>query len=184
MITSSTASQSARIARILDAGQKLVLRNGLRGTTMEQIAREAGVAKPTLYKYFPEKSALYETLMKRFVDEVRDSVDKALARTGTAESRIAAALTAKKKYTFRLLNASPHAHELYQNDPDMPMETAQAFERYFEDEITRILEGEGYEAPRYLAQVLLASAEGIAKRAEFAEQIGPAIRLITEKLLA
>jgi AcrR family transcriptional regulator len=151
---------------------------------MEEIARDAGVAKPTLYKYFPEKSALYETLVQRFIADVKRSVDAALAKPGAAKVRIAAALTVKKKYTFRLLNASPHAHELYDDDPEVPKVSVLAFERYVEDEITRVLDTDGFEGPRYLAQLLIACAEGIAKRAQFAEQIGPAIRHVTEKLLA
>jgi len=184
VIKTPTAKKPGRVERILAAAQNLILRNGLRGTTMEEIAREAGVAKPTLYKYFPEKAVLYETLVERFITEIRVSFDAALSQAEPVEKRIGDALTAKKKYVFRLLHASPHSRELYDDDPDMPMGAVREFERYSEDEITRVLEESGHQGARYLAQLLIACSGGIAKRAQFAEQIGPAIRLVTEKLLA
>lgn len=184
MIKTATAKKPDRVEKILAAAQNIILRNGLRGTTMEEIAREAGVAKPTLYKYFPEKSVLYETLVERFITEIRESFDAALSQTAQADRRIGDALTAKKKYVFRLLHASPHSRELYDDDPDMPMGAVNEFERYSEDEITRVLEEDGHANARYLAQLLTACAGGIGKHAQFAEQIGPAIRLVTEKLLA
>jgi len=48
--------------RILDAGLKLALALGVRGTTMEALAQEAGIAKPTLYSYFCDKNAVYAAI--------------------------------------------------------------------------------------------------------------------------
>ena len=36
-----------------------MLRDGLRGTTMEAIARQAGIAKATLYAQYPDKEAVF-----------------------------------------------------------------------------------------------------------------------------
>ena len=48
---------------ILAAARTLFLKHGLRGTSMEAIAREAGIAKPTLYAYFPDKAAIFSALL-------------------------------------------------------------------------------------------------------------------------
>jgi AcrR family transcriptional regulator len=182
VIKTASAKKADRLEKILDGAQNVILRKGLRGTTMEEVAREAGVAKPTLYKYFPDKAALYDTLMKRFLGEIRAVFDAELAGSGSTQARIAAALAAKKKMVFKLLHASPHAHELYDDDPDISMDEALAFDRYVEDEITRLLEADGHDAPRYLAQLIVACSGGIAKRAQFVEQLGPAIRFMVQKL--
>ncbi len=46
-------------ARILAAALKLFARRPYQAVTMEQVAKAAGVAKGTLYLYFPSKEALY-----------------------------------------------------------------------------------------------------------------------------
>jgi AcrR family transcriptional regulator len=169
---------------ILTAGRKIILNVGLRAATMEAIAAEAGVAKPTLYKYFPDKAAIYDALAEAVIEEMKLGFDDALAREGTAAVRIAAALTAKKKFVFKLLHSSPHAAELGGEDAADGLEKVVAFERYVEGEVTRVLEEAGRKDARPMAQLLLACALGISKSAQFAEQIGPAIRLVVNKLLA
>lgn len=43
---------------ILDAARRVLLRNGIAGTTLDAVAREVGVSKAALYYYFPSKDAL------------------------------------------------------------------------------------------------------------------------------
>ena len=47
-----------RQEQILSGARRLMLRQGLRATSMEAIAAEARVAKPTLYYYFRSKEGL------------------------------------------------------------------------------------------------------------------------------
>lgn len=57
----------ARVARtrqsIIDAARVRFLRDGYAGTTMEDIAEEAGVAKRTVHYQFPEKDALFNEIV-------------------------------------------------------------------------------------------------------------------------
>nr|MBP9183997.1 helix-turn-helix transcriptional regulator [Fuscovulum sp.] len=43
---------------ILDAALKVFAATGYSGATMDAVAAEAGVTKPTLYSYFPSKESL------------------------------------------------------------------------------------------------------------------------------
>ena len=52
--------------QILSAARRVFTRHGLRGTTMEQIANEAGVGVATVYRHFGDK----ESLMKAFTEQV------------------------------------------------------------------------------------------------------------------
>lgn len=48
---------------ILDAALKVFAAMGYSGCTMDAVAAEAGVTKPTLYSYFPSKESLFQAMM-------------------------------------------------------------------------------------------------------------------------
>ena len=173
-----------RRARILEGARAVILRVGLRAATMEAMAREAGVAKPTLYGYFPDKDAVFEALIAEIAQDIRGAFDAALAEAGEAPARIAAAIIAKYKVINRVLAGSPHASELYDES------TASAargrfggLERHVEGEIARVLEQSGAQRPRQLAQLIVAASHGICRKAQNIAEIGPAVRLLVERLV-
>ncbi|MDQ0305388.1 HTH-type transcriptional regulator RutR [Ancylobacter polymorphus] len=57
---------------ILDAGLALFSRQGLHGTTVEQIARAAAVSKTNLFYYFASKEEVYVGVLSRLLDEWLD----------------------------------------------------------------------------------------------------------------
>ncbi len=68
---------------ILDAADKLFCNNGVDKTTMEQIAKEAGYSKPTLYGYFKDKDEVYFALVLEFIQKIVGKVDKAIDEHAT-----------------------------------------------------------------------------------------------------
>lgn len=64
-----------RAHRILDAAAELILRWGYDKTTVEDVARAAGVAKGTIYLHWKTRDALFTALLRRdrvrLVEEVR-----------------------------------------------------------------------------------------------------------------
>lgn len=185
MITRKSREQSAeRREKMVEAGESLFLRDGLRGATMEAIARQAGVAKATLYSYFPDKEAVFAAVVARLVGELGSAVDRELSGTGEAWQRVAAALGAKHRIVYRLLSGSPHAHELYEAGSSGNLPELAAFERWCEDRIAATLREAGHGEPERLAVLLGACVEGIARKAQSEGQIGPATRLVAQKLLA
>ncbi|TXH81928.1 MAG: TetR/AcrR family transcriptional regulator [Rhizobium sp.] len=52
-----------RERRILDAALKVFAETGYSGATMDAVAIEAGLSKPTLYQYFSSKEALFSAMM-------------------------------------------------------------------------------------------------------------------------
>ncbi|MQA85351.1 MAG: TetR family transcriptional regulator [Streptosporangiales bacterium] len=52
-------------ARILDAAEALVVRFGYRRTTVDDVARRAGVGKGTVYLYWPSKLELFGSVLTR-----------------------------------------------------------------------------------------------------------------------
>lgn len=61
-----TPDREARAQAILAAAARVFARRGLESCTMDEIAREAGVAKGTLYLYFPSKQELFLAVFDLF----------------------------------------------------------------------------------------------------------------------
>ncbi|HVP28027.1 MAG TPA: TetR/AcrR family transcriptional regulator [Myxococcota bacterium] len=59
------AHGETRRAQILDAALRLWMRQGFHATPVDAVAREAGVAKGTIYLYFPTKEAMLAALVDR-----------------------------------------------------------------------------------------------------------------------
>ncbi|WP_369601377.1 TetR/AcrR family transcriptional regulator [Hahella sp. SMD15-11] len=57
------AENAARRTRILNAAVAAFCEEGFGRTSMDRVARQAGVSKATLYKYFPSKQVLFEAVV-------------------------------------------------------------------------------------------------------------------------
>ncbi len=60
-----SGERQQREERILDAAAALLLRWGYRKTTIEDVAREAGVGKGTIYLHWKDKNALFRAVIFR-----------------------------------------------------------------------------------------------------------------------
>jgi len=56
-------NRQAREAEIVDAAIRCVLRSGFHGSTMDAIARQAGVSVGVIYRYFSSKEAIIEHIV-------------------------------------------------------------------------------------------------------------------------
>ena len=175
--------KETRQETILEAAGDLIRKHGLRTTSMEAIAGAAGIAKPTLYAHYGDKEAVFAALAERMIAGWRQDFLVALRGDGDVVVRVGAALTAKYKSAMRLLAGSPHAAEL-----------TGAHDRIFgpklrsyDDELLAALEAElndaGIGRARFLAQLLLASASGVGHAAQSPAELGPALRLLCERLI-
>jgi TetR/AcrR family transcriptional repressor of mexJK operon len=61
--------QSAQLAdRILDVAEKLFLGHGFGATSIEAVAKHAGISKRTFYHRFPGKERLFEAVVRRLME--------------------------------------------------------------------------------------------------------------------
>ncbi|MGW9827990.1 AcrR family transcriptional regulator [Brevibacterium pityocampae] len=71
-----TRQIASRRTALMDATVSVILRSGIRRTSIEQIAHVARISKGAVYLEFPNKKALLEAVVRR---EYRDYLDDALA---------------------------------------------------------------------------------------------------------
>ena len=63
-----TRIQKKNQAAILAAGLKVFSQFGFRGSTLDNIAKEAGLSKPNLLYYFSSKDAIYKALLAQLLE--------------------------------------------------------------------------------------------------------------------
>lgn len=97
---------------ILSAALELFGRYGFRRTSIDDIARTAGIAKGTVYLYVENKEALFRTLSQSLLDRVLQNAAQAASTPAPVAERLTAILEAKFGFFHELLSGSPHANEL------------------------------------------------------------------------
>ncbi|HTA30741.1 MAG TPA: helix-turn-helix domain-containing protein, partial [Candidatus Cybelea sp.] len=106
--------ENARYKRAIRTAEELFKKVGFRAVTMELVAREANVAKATLYSHFKNKDELYMAVCARMARILRGSVEQALAKDDAPlDARLAEGIVAKHRLVFTLVRGSPHAAELF-----------------------------------------------------------------------
>lgn len=79
-VNSPGSKRLERAHRILDAASALILRWGYNKTTIDDIARQAGVAKGTIYLHWKTREELFKALLKRErLEHARDFQRRVLA---------------------------------------------------------------------------------------------------------
>ena len=63
---------------ILRAARDIIAERGYQAATFQQIARRAGVSRPTLHYYYPTREDLYDKLLTDVRDRVQQCADAAL----------------------------------------------------------------------------------------------------------
>jgi AcrR family transcriptional regulator len=89
-----TAHRDAVREATLDATAALVAEHGLTGVTMSQIAKDTGIGRATLYRYFPDVESILHAWHERRIDEHLRHLVKVRDHTEGAMQRLAAVLTA------------------------------------------------------------------------------------------
>jgi AcrR family transcriptional regulator len=88
-----------RREELLDVADRVVQERGT-GVSMDEIASEAGITKPVLYRHFGDKDGLYEALTERYVDDLTHALQPATA-ADDPRARLAAAIDAYLSYVER-----------------------------------------------------------------------------------
>jgi len=77
-----------RTREILAAARNLMEQRGLEAVTMEEIAGAAGVAKGTLYLYFPSKDELIRALITQVGEKLLSDIESIVKASGSPPEKI------------------------------------------------------------------------------------------------
>ncbi|MGH9246984.1 MAG: TetR/AcrR family transcriptional regulator [Acidimicrobiales bacterium] len=80
-IRDTRASRTSRREALLDAAVAAIRREGP-GASMRQMAAEAGITKPILYRYFGDRDGLLTAMATRFADQVTARLQEATEAAG------------------------------------------------------------------------------------------------------
>lgn len=111
---STAASAAARRERILQVAKAHFERFGFRRARVEDIAREAGIAKGAVYLEFPSKEALLEAVVSRLLEEVGRRWAEEVLPLESPRERLRATL----RFTFREMARDTFFARLQKEDPE------------------------------------------------------------------
>jgi AcrR family transcriptional regulator len=86
-LTAPTSTDDAR-ERILAAAERCIDRHGIRKTTMDDVACEVGLSRPSVYRYFADRDDLLIELITRHARALIDRARKSIARQSSLSDRI------------------------------------------------------------------------------------------------
>lgn len=142
MASTSSAPAAAlppRMDQIINATRVLFTRYGYRRTAMDDIAREAGVAKATLYLHFAGKDDVFRAMVARCRAVMDERCVAAEQMDGPVASRIAALLDANFGTALEWFGDASHMGELKALFADAP--PPETSETSFRERIRRLLAG-------------------------------------------
>jgi AcrR family transcriptional regulator len=70
--------QVLRKDKILESAKAVFIHNGIKSSTIGEIAEHAGIGKPILYQHFPGKNEILEELVKKEVENLKDCLSKGI----------------------------------------------------------------------------------------------------------
>lgn len=115
-----------RVQDLIEAGLSLFLRRGIEAVTIDEVAREAGMAKGNFYRYFRDKADLVEAVIEPVARTTRRAVQECDEKLRTADGRDDA-VAAYGQLGNRLVGAlamHPDAMCLYLQERRAPATTA------------------------------------------------------------
>jgi len=74
--------------RILAAAERCIDRHGIRKTTMDDVASEVGLSRPSVYRYFADRDDLLVELIARHARVLNDRAHKSISRQNSLSDQI------------------------------------------------------------------------------------------------
>lgn len=102
---------------------------------MEDVAKEAGVAKGTVYLAFDSKEALFAAVVADVCEEIERRVAEAVEGVADPLARVRARLDAKYVFLHDLVSASPHAAELLETSDQVAARAVRDLDDRFRREL-------------------------------------------------
>ncbi|MEU4887288.1 MULTISPECIES: TetR/AcrR family transcriptional regulator [Streptomyces] len=169
-----------RLDQILDAAYACFTRHGVRRTTMDDIAREAGLSRPGVYQYVRNKQDAFRRLTTRLLDASLSDARSAATARGDLAERLTGVLEVKLRLIVGVWQDSPaHAAELLGVDSRQSADLLETYETAMCELLTSAITDARPDLPKTgadeVAQLLLAFTRGL--EADLTDPQAPVRRL-------
>lgn len=189
-----TDANATRRAAILESATTVFLRYGFKKTSMDDLARAAGLSRQGLYLHYPTKEALFKAAVGHLIEASRLAARTALAGDGAEdlEDRLLAAFIAIHGHAIGQPGAE-HMAELLVTTQQLVGPVFTEMEEGFIADLTRTLRSAGVAAAwkdigvsaKELAELLYSASYGIKHRvataAEYRDAMRVAVKLVCRK---
>jgi AcrR family transcriptional regulator len=157
-----------RRAQILDAAVSVFFRYGLNKTTMDDVARAAGLSRQGLYLQFSSKDVLFEAAVRHAVVGAVTDAKAALRGDAPVVERVLNAFVAYSSLHFTHLSSTEHLNELMATATSLCGDAIADANADFVAAVARAVKdfaGNGASA-KDLATTLVAAAAGLKRDAK------------------
>lgn len=107
-----TNSADPKKLAVLEAAYETFATYGFRKTSMDDIARKAGMSRPALYLHYKNKEDIFRSLVVAHYEKAALDVKQALVEQGSISDILTRAFLAQTEDMARAMLSSPHAEEL------------------------------------------------------------------------
>lgn len=192
---SDVHAEDKRRTELLDAALEVFARYGYRKTSMDEVARVAGISRQGLYLHFRTKQILFqETALHVFERSMTGACEALADESISMEDRLVRAFDAWTGQYVELLHTTPHRIELAETSEKLVGSLASEYRVRFIDEMAKTLRKAGgvaaYKASgltvREVAATLAATSLGLKHlnptRSAYIEGVRTAARLVCAPL--
>jgi TetR/AcrR family fatty acid metabolism transcriptional regulator len=124
-----------RCGEILRAARRVFARKGFARAGIGEIAREAGIAKGTVYLYFPSKDAVYWSALEAGMRELHTQAVRRVKAAATLEAKIRAFAETKLRYFDEHRDFLRIYHAELGNALTRPSAANQEFTRIYREQV-------------------------------------------------
>lgn len=172
-----------RKQHIIDVSEKIFFKKSFHDTSMAEIAEKAGVAKGTLYLYFPSKKQLYYAVVFRGMHRIETIIMKNVKQCRTGYEKVVSMGRSYVEFFFRFpdyynlivnyeshevtsLKPEPHIWEVYQYSEELYKHLVRWIQEGLNDgSIRQDLE------PQKLGMVLWAQTTGLIQQVQLRKKL-------------
>ncbi|MCO6188113.1 TetR/AcrR family transcriptional regulator [Rhizobium sp. L1K21] len=168
------SSAETKRAAVLSAAIRTFLDYGFKRTTMDDIAKAAGMSRPALYLVYKNKKDIYRACVTDMLETLKERLEEIIASEAAPQESVYAILEAGIINPFRLLAQTAHGQEIFDMKSELAADLFEAWMGALEAttaatlkraaENGKIALDDARMKPEDIAAVIVDGAEGIKLR--------------------
>ncbi|WOO39802.1 helix-turn-helix domain-containing protein [Rubellicoccus peritrichatus] len=177
-------------SQVLSAALKMFSAYGFKRVTMNDIAEEAGMSRPSLYLMFSNKEDIFRGSIVNYAEKSLEQIRTGLPEKQGLEAKLSFALEVWIVQGYEMINKSPHAGEFIDCTYGFARDVIELMYADFEKLVLEILEPEADRIEAHgmvsadFAHFIRVSAQGCKAAAQNVEDLRKLIAMLLKVVLA